>query len=116
MLLLDGYPLPPACCFRCWGNSTPVIDLQLDDDALEPAVTLPVERRGGLYLCRQCVGTMAQMLGYVSGDGVKALRARIEEVTARAESAEADNREMAAILDGYERADERRSRLQGATA
>lgn len=115
VLLLNEYPLPPGCCFRCYGGSTPVIDLLQDDDALEPAVSLPVEMRGSLYLCTQCVATMAHMLGFISPEGANALNERQNVVIARAEAAEAEVRELAAIVEGLERADARRSRQQEAS-
>lgn len=116
VLLLNEYPLPPGCCFRCYGNSLPVIDLLLDDDALGLAVDVPVERQGSLYLCVDCVSTMAGMYGFISPEGATALNERQNVVIARAEAAEAEVRELAAIVEGYERADERRSRQQEATS
>lgn len=114
MFVVQSYLNPPGCCFRCLGNSLPAIDLLQDDDALEPFVTFPPDQQGSLYLCIDCVGTMAGMLGFISPEGAQALNDRSNIVIERAEAAEAQAREQAAIIDGLERALARHSTEQEA--
>lgn len=57
MLLLTSYVQAPGHCRLCQSAVTPLIDTQRDYDS---------DGFGGaLYICQNCVGTMAGLMGWV---------------------------------------------------
>lgn len=78
MQALDAYPLPPGCCALCRGTAVPLVDTNLNTEDMP--VEFNVAQSGWVYVCRQCVFHMANLLGAPSPEEHNKVRARLAEV------------------------------------
>lgn len=79
MQLLTSYLLPPGCCTFCSSTELPVVDMEVDDDALT-VLDVAVELRGSVYLCVNCANEVVQVIGGLPATATNILKNRLLEV------------------------------------
>ena len=72
MMVTDTARYLPAACAVCMGHMGPFCDTQVDLGAVEDQNGF-----GWLYVCKRCVGTMADLFGYVTPEAAEELRDEI---------------------------------------
>lgn len=91
MQVTDAYVLAPGECRICGGNRTPAIDTLREIDTWG--------WDGRLYICHECAGSMAQLLGWVPPDKHGELLELTKTLKKERDQAVADLEKKTAVLD-----------------
>lgn len=88
MILRDSFSQPPGHCRLCQSCVLPVVDTFRDYDS---------DGYGGsLYICLNCVRTMADLIGFVSPERLADLEDELERTCQRLDEQETENADLAA--------------------
>lgn len=93
MQVLDHYPTDPGCCRICGTDTTPTVDTGVFTDELGGLQ--------GLYLCRGCVTSAAQALGWLPPDSGKPVEAELARMKSMASTQGKKAAGLAKVLDGF---------------
>lgn len=86
MMVVDSYLDMPGCCAICLGVATPVVDTLRDRDSDGYA------HSGRMYVCVDCVTSLADLFGFAHPD-------RVERLEGEVAKAEADRAEAESLLE-----------------
>lgn len=91
MLLRDSYAHVPGRCKLCTGSALPTVDTERDFDS---------DGYGGvLYICVQCVGEMAHMMGWAHPERIDDLTEELNRTAGLLDEQETENADLAAQLE-----------------